>query len=111
MKGCKGEPSWWNNIPEEYFINLNYHCTWQSDSGMRFILKRVDGNRAFMTTKGTGKAFWTNLSDLRDTTRRRTDAEYEEYRNKRLSKIAAKKETKHILSNRMSEMESDIMWK
>jgi hypothetical protein len=107
MKGCIGNPSWWDMIPEEYVIDRNYHCIWQYNSGMRFILKEVKGDKVFLMTRGTRRAFWTNLSDLRDTTNNRKNQRWEKDRVKE----ANKREAKHILSNRMSEMEADIMWK
>jgi len=90
MQGCIGDPSWWNNIPSEFVINRNYHCIWQSHSGMRFVLKEVKNNKAFMITKGTGKSFWTNLLDLRDTTRKVIDDKYEKRFIERANKFKEK---------------------
>lgn len=45
-------------------IGCNYHTTWQSDRGMRFVLMEVCGGRARLATRRTGKNFWTNVSDL-----------------------------------------------
>jgi hypothetical protein len=45
-------------------IGCNYHTTWQSHKAMRFVLKEIDGDRARLITRGSGKNFWTNVSDL-----------------------------------------------
>lgn len=42
----------------------NYHTTWQSDKCMRFVLDRVEGSKAHLRTRTTGKNFTTNVSDL-----------------------------------------------
>lgn len=48
----------------EIVIGCNYHVTWQSHKAMRFVLKEIDGDRARLITRGSGKNFWTNVSDL-----------------------------------------------
>ena len=45
-------------------IGCNYHTTWQSKKGMRFVLKEVKGDKALLVTRRTERKFWTNLSDL-----------------------------------------------
>ena len=45
-------------------IGCNYHTTWQSKPGMRFILSEVKGDRARLMTRHTRKNFWTDKSDL-----------------------------------------------
>ena len=45
-------------------IGCNYHTTWQSDKGMRFVLKAIKGEKALMTTRRTKRTFWTKISDL-----------------------------------------------
>lgn len=71
MKGCIGNPSWWNKMPSEYKINRCYHTTWQSHSGMRFILLSTYGENATLGTKYSNKTFKSKLNELRDTTGRR----------------------------------------
>jgi len=45
-------------------IGCNYHTKWQKYSAMRFVLKEVNGDKARLITRNTGKDFWTNVSDL-----------------------------------------------
>lgn len=45
-------------------IGCNYHTTWQSNKAMRFVLTEIKGDKARLTTRNTGKSFWTNISDL-----------------------------------------------
>lgn len=45
-------------------VGCNYHVTWQSHPAMRFVLSSVDGNRALLRTRRTGKSFWANVDDL-----------------------------------------------
>lgn len=45
-------------------IGCNYHTKWQSHPAMRFELVEVDGNRARLITRNSGKDFWTDVSDL-----------------------------------------------
>lgn len=45
-------------------VGCNYHTTWQSDKGMRFVLVEVKGDRARLKTRRTHKNFWTNVKDL-----------------------------------------------
>lgn len=45
-------------------IGCNYHTTWQSDPRMRFILVEINGTKARLKTRMSGKDFWTNVSDL-----------------------------------------------
>ena len=45
-------------------IGCNYHTTWQSNKGMRFVLKELKGSKARLETRNTNKNFWTNISDL-----------------------------------------------
>ena len=45
-------------------VGCNYHTTWQSNKGMRFVLAEVKGDKARLQTRNTGKDFWTNVSDL-----------------------------------------------
>ena len=54
-----------NKLPKhKLIIGCNYHTTWQSDKRMRFVLKKVNGDKALLTTRITKKEFWTNVSDL-----------------------------------------------
>lgn len=45
-------------------IGCNYHTKWQSDKAMRFVLVEIQGTRARLQTRRTGKDFWTDVSDL-----------------------------------------------
>jgi hypothetical protein len=45
-------------------LGCNYHTKWQSNKSMRFILAEVKGEKARLTTRKTGKNFWTNTVDL-----------------------------------------------
>jgi hypothetical protein len=45
-------------------VGCNYHTTWQSIKSMRFVLSEIDGDKARLTTRTTGKSFWANLDDL-----------------------------------------------
>lgn len=67
MKGCIGDPSWINNIPIEFKLQRCYHTTWQSNSGMRFILLKIDNDTATLGTKYNLKTFKSKLFELRDT--------------------------------------------
>ncbi len=42
----------------------NYHTTWQRDPRMRFVLDRIKGEMAQLSTRTTGKVFWTKLDTL-----------------------------------------------
>lgn len=45
-------------------IGCNYHTTWQRNKGMRFVLSEIKGDKVRLTTRNTGKDFWTNAADL-----------------------------------------------
>lgn len=46
-------------------IGCNYHTTWQSKKGMRFVLVALIGDdKAVLQTRVTNKRFTTNISDL-----------------------------------------------
>jgi hypothetical protein len=45
-------------------VGCNYHTTWQSNKKMRFVLSELKGNKARLTTRTTGKSFWTDTKDL-----------------------------------------------
>ena len=45
-------------------IGCNHHTTWQKHRSMRFVLRKIDGDRAQLGTRTTNKLFWTNVSDL-----------------------------------------------
>jgi hypothetical protein len=45
-------------------VGCNYHTTWQSNKGMRFVLVRVEGEKVVLKTRTTHRQFTTNLSDL-----------------------------------------------
>lgn len=45
-------------------IGCNYHTKWQSNKAMRFVLSKVDGDNALLSTRITKKEFWTKKSDL-----------------------------------------------
>jgi hypothetical protein len=45
-------------------IGCNYHTTWQSNKGMRFVLSAIKGEKALLKTRNTRRIFWTNVSDL-----------------------------------------------
>lgn len=57
MKNVHGHP---------IVLGCNYHTTWQSRSGMRFVLKSVNmqNGTAVMITRRTKKQFTTNINDL-----------------------------------------------
>ncbi len=42
----------------------NYHTTWQSHPGMRFVLVSTDGESAILKTRVSDKLFTTKASDL-----------------------------------------------
>ena len=48
----------------DLIIGCNYHTTWQKEKGMRFVLREIKGDKARLSTRRTGKNFWTNVSDL-----------------------------------------------
>lgn len=48
----------------EYIIWCNYHTKRQSKKGMRFILLKIEWERALIGTRGTLKLLWTSISDL-----------------------------------------------
>ena len=45
-------------------VGCNYHTKWQTNKAMRFVLVGVVGDKARLKTRGSGKDFWTNLSDI-----------------------------------------------
>lgn len=45
-------------------IGCNYHTTWQRNKGMRFVLAEINGDKARLQTRNTGKDFWTDVKDL-----------------------------------------------
>ena len=45
-------------------IGCNYHTKWQSNKGMRFVLKEIKGDKCLLYTRTTKREFWTNVSDL-----------------------------------------------
>lgn len=53
-----------NNSGEPIIKGCNYHTTWQSNKGMRFVLKGIRGNKANLITRNTKNDFWTDLADL-----------------------------------------------
>ena len=53
-----------NGYGEPIVVGCNYHTTWQSNKGMRFILRAVRDKKAFLGTRTTGKYFPTNLDTL-----------------------------------------------
>lgn len=53
-----------NSKGEPIVVGCNYHTTWQSDKAMRFVLSKVEGNKAYLSTRRTRKYFSTALNDL-----------------------------------------------
>lgn len=55
-----------SNKPEKepIMIGCNYHTTWQSNKGMRFVLSGIEGNKAILTTRTTKRKFKTDVKDL-----------------------------------------------
>ena len=51
-------------MPPRLVIGCNYHTTWQSRKGMRFVLVAVKGTRARLKTRKTGADFYTHMNDL-----------------------------------------------
>lgn len=45
-------------------VGCNYHTTWQSKRGMRFILDNVIGKKGKLITRNTDASFWVNLNEL-----------------------------------------------
>jgi hypothetical protein len=45
-------------------IGCNYHTKWQKHKAMRFVLWEINGEKALLKTRTTGKSFWTNVDDL-----------------------------------------------
>jgi len=46
-------------------IGCNYHTTWQSKKGMRFVLVALlENDKAVLQTRVTNKRFTTNVADL-----------------------------------------------
>ena len=45
-------------------IGCNYHTTWQKNKAMRFVLRKIEGDKAQLGTRTTNKLFWTNVADL-----------------------------------------------
>ena len=56
---------YWRDITEKTIVvGCNYHTTWQKHKGMRFVLEEVRDDKARLTTRNTGKDFWTKVDDL-----------------------------------------------
>ncbi len=51
-------------MPRLLVIGCNYHTTWQSHKGMRFVLIEIKGTKARLQTRNSRKDFWTNVNDL-----------------------------------------------
>jgi hypothetical protein len=53
-------------MKESLIIGCNYHTTWQSKPGMRFVLVELssDGLQAKLVTRNTHRSFWTKSEDL-----------------------------------------------
>jgi len=51
---------------QRYVPGCNYHTTWQKESGMRFVLAKLDWSRgmAQLRTRVSGRLFWTKIDDL-----------------------------------------------
>lgn len=45
-------------------IGCNYHTTWQAHKAMRFVLSEINGDKVRLSTRTTGKSFWTDKSSL-----------------------------------------------
>lgn len=45
-------------------VGCNYHTKWQTNKAMRFVLAEVNGDKARLKTRSTGKDFWTDTKDL-----------------------------------------------
>ena len=45
-------------------VGCNYHTTWQSKPGMRFVLRELNGPKALLITRQSRKKFWTDTKDL-----------------------------------------------
>ena len=53
-----------NNKGVLLVIGANYHTTWQTYKGMRFVLHEIDGNNVKLKTRTTNKCFNCNANDL-----------------------------------------------
>lgn len=53
-----------NSKGQKIVIGCNYHTTWQNNKKMRFVLINVEGAKATLATRTTGKEFKTKLDDL-----------------------------------------------
>lgn len=57
-------------------IGCNYHTTWQSNKGMRFVLDKVEGTSCWLRTRTTGKRFTTFTKELKFIQTRHNYAKY-----------------------------------
>lgn len=53
-----------NSTGNRIIVGCNYHTTWQSNKGMRFVLAGIENGKARLQTRNTNKSFLTNLDDL-----------------------------------------------
>ena len=53
-----------NSKGERLVIGCNYHTTWQSNKGMRFVLTNIEDGKARLQTRNTNKSFLVNADDL-----------------------------------------------
>jgi hypothetical protein len=53
-----------NSTGNQIIVGCNYHTTWQSNKGMRFVLKELKDGKARLETRNTNKDFWTDVNDL-----------------------------------------------
>ena len=53
-----------NNKGVLLVIGANYHTTWQTHKGMRFVLHEINGNKVMLKTRTTNKCFECNSNDL-----------------------------------------------
>ena len=53
-----------NKAGHPIIVGCNYHATWQSHKGMRFVLAEVKGKEANLKTRQSKKDFWTGIETI-----------------------------------------------
>ena len=59
--------------PINLVVGRNYHTTWQTAKGMRFILKQLSGSKALLGTMYNSKTYWVDVDQLRNTRNNHVD--------------------------------------
>lgn len=67
---------------QKLVIGCNYHTTWAKSKAMRFVLKEINGDKARLITRTSGKDFWTDVKDLVF-----IESKYNKEKAKRLGKL------------------------